>query len=79
MNGRAKWGVGPEWVDGPMAMQLLALLQVIVPWSMDAVPWSWRTERDVGAGVGLRKRKAEGRWPVQPLSTPLEVLSSFHY
>lgn len=73
MNGRAKSGVDPEWVNRPVAMQLLALLEVIFPWSMDVVPWSWQPEKDMGAGVGLPRGKAKGRWPVQPLSTPLEM------
>lgn len=47
-----------------MGMQRLVLRQVALPGSVDVAPRGWRTEWDVRAGVGLPKRKAEGRWPV---------------
>lgn len=62
-----------------MALQLLVLRQITLPRSVEVAPQSWRTEQDVGAGVGLPRRKAEGRWPVErsPLCWRcMEVFSS---
>jgi len=54
-------------------MQLLVLRQIALPRSMGIAPRSRRTKQDVGAGVGWCRRKAEGRWPAEPISVLLEV------
>lgn len=55
-------------VGRSVAIQLLVLRQINV---LGIVPWSWRAEQDVAAGVGLPRGMAEGRWPAKLISTLL--------